>query len=225
MRTLLAILGCLAPIAMAGPQDEAAPAPSGPDAVLVDRDGHEMTVTDLGYAVEETEAGTVFVTRMPYLPLRTGRGEWRIPLGSVLAITVAEPPRPPTLAQPVSMQGGLAVRVAADGTPAAVEQAPALGDPALDAALAALVRRQRFVAGHGAPGVAGRPVRLRVDLRVTPLEPEPVTASPTVTLRLTDGTELSGEPMVAGTWVGKAGVGEYRLALADCRSIAIGKPR
>ena len=222
MRSLALVLGLCSPIALAA-QD--APAPTGPDAVLVDRDGHEMAVTDLAYAVEETEAGVVFVTRMPYLPLRTGRGEWRIPLGSVRAVTVGEPPRPPALARPLALRGGLAVRVAPDGTVSAVEPAPALGDPALDAALAALIRRQAFVAGRGAPAVAGRSVRLQVDVRVTPVESEPVTAPSTVTLRLADGSELAGEPMVAGTWVGRAGVGEYRLALAECRSVAVGKQR
>jgi hypothetical protein len=184
-----------------------------------------VAVTDLAYAVEEAEGGQLFVTRLPYLPLRNGRGEWRLPLGAIRTVSVAEPPRAPTLVTPVERAGSLAVQVGRDGRVLAVETTAGLGDPALDAAVAALARTCGYRGGVGAAAVAEQPLALRTTLRIAPAAAPPVDEPPSVTLILQDGTEVAGAPAVAGVFAGRAGAGEYRLALHDCRSVVIATER
>lgn len=215
-RALTLSLVIASPLLAAPLQAPAAPPaePPGPSAVLTDRDGHRMAVTDLAYAVEEREAGMVYVTRMPYLPLRTGRGEWRIPLAAIKTVTVGPQPRPAALGRRLQRRGLLRLRIGADGAPAVVQAAQSLGAPALDQAVVDWLRAERFTPGQGS--LASEPLDLDVRLEVAERSVARPPAIPMVTLGLHDGTEVAGAPMVAGVLAGKAGAGEFRLALADC---------
>jgi len=210
--TLAAPLLALLPV----PQE---PAP-GPAATVTDTDGTAVPITALTLLAEETEAGTLYVTRLPYVPLKTGRGEWRIPLTSITRIDVAPAARPAALPAPARRNARLRVTVPAEGRPV-VSTANSSGHGALDAALGMVAGELDYARPTGDGAAAHRPVELEATLLVREVAQPSVRALPVLNLQLRSGETASGRPTGALRLEGARGEGTFQIDLADCRSIKL----
>lgn len=202
----------------APPQD---PAP-GPGATVTDLDGIAVTISATALLAEEAEAGTLYVTRLPYVPLQTGRGEWRIPLAAIARIDVAPPPQPAALLKEGTWVARLGITFTPGAAPA-VTTTSGSGAAALDAALGVVAATLPYRAPRGAGAGSQRPVLLEASVRIRELPQPTAVQLPLLSLRLHNGETASGRATGPLTLEGMRGAGRYRVRLAECRTVEFTK--
>lgn len=192
--------------------------PAPPAADVTDAAGVVVSVSGTTLVQEESEAGTLYVTRLPYVPLQTGRGEWRIPLAAIRRIDVAPAAVPAALARPGRWTARLRVKVQPEKAPA-VTTIRSSGVVPLDAALGMAAAELPFTAPSGRGPAAERPVELEAVVQLQEVAPPPVRDLPVLTLQLRDGETATGRATGPLTLEGSRGSGTYRLRLRDCRRV------
>lgn len=192
----------------------------GPAATVTDASGTAVAITELRLLAEESEAGTLYVTRLPYIPLQTGRGEWRIPLAAIARVDVAPPATPAALNAPAHWSAQLRVTVPGEGR-AAVTTATSSGHLPLDAALGMAAAELEFTRPTGEGPAAKRPVELSATVQIRELGRPAGRALPVLTLRLHNGESATGRPTGPFRLEGTRGAGTFRIDLTDCRVIEL----
>ncbi len=214
----------LRPIALAASLFLCVPAPQepppGPAAGVIDAAGTTVAITDAALSSEEAEGGTLYVTRLPYVPLQTGRGEWRIPLAAIARINVEPPATPAALPTPGAWRAQLRVTVPAEGRPSVVTTRSS-GVLPLDAALGLAAVELPFQRPTGEGSVATQPLLLEASVQLRAVRQPAVPGLPVLRLQLRNGESATGRATGPLVLVGTRGAGTYRIALRECRSITL----
>ncbi|MHC5021870.1 MAG: hypothetical protein ACYTGX_17525 [Planctomycetota bacterium] len=218
MRLLASLAGFLlfAPVLQ-----EPAP-PAGVTAAATDASGTTVTLTEATFVQEESESGTLYLTRLPYVPLKTGRGEWRIPLAAIARIDVTPPATPAALRTPGHWRARLRVALHPEGQPA-VSTVESTGVLPLDAALGMAAATLPFTPATGTDGAAQRPLLLDATVQLREVPQAAPVIHPILSLKLRNGETAQGRPTGPLILEGTRGAGTFRIGLRDCRSVTLGK--
>jgi hypothetical protein len=214
MRLLTSLAGFL----LFAPVLQESPPAAGITAAATDAAGTTVTITEATFVQEETESGTLYLTRLPYVPLKTGRGEWRIPLAAIARIEVTPPPTPAALRTPGHWRARLRVALKPEGLPA-ISTVDGTGVLPLDAALGMAAATLPFTPATGTGAAAQRPLLLDATVQLREVPQAAPVIHPVLSLKLRNGESAQGRATGPLILEGTRGAGTFRIALRDCRRI------